>query len=174
MVVIVVLGLFGDADQQCCDLPLLADVVHPSDRGLAYGIVDMVQCFFGFLATVIVGVLSEDVFGFVHNDDRPIKTWNRGTRSVNTHALGNALLVVNLVAMMGSLVLYIVTIFTYPRDAAWMARRIGRDGGGGGGNGDGMGFPVRKSRGQQVSREVEETDARSTNKQNDALEPLLG
>ena len=49
-------------------------------RGLAYGIVDMVQCFFAFLATVIVGLLTENIFGFIHDDTHPIKEWDIGTR----------------------------------------------------------------------------------------------
>ena len=53
--ILIVLGLFGDADQQCCDLPILADVVPSNIRGFAYSLVDMVNCFFGFLATVFVG-----------------------------------------------------------------------------------------------------------------------
>ena len=55
VVIIIGLGLFGDADQQCCDLPMLADVVPSRMRGYAYSLIDMVQCFFAFLATVVVG-----------------------------------------------------------------------------------------------------------------------
>jgi hypothetical protein len=120
--IIVVMGLFGDADQQCCDLPLLADVVPENIRGFAYSLIDMVQCFFAFLATVFVGILAEDTFGFIHSKQRPIKDWDVGTRSVNTKALGNALCVVNLFAMSGSLILYVLMFFTYEKDALNMRR----------------------------------------------------
>jgi hypothetical protein len=39
-------------------------VVPTKMRGFAYSLVDMVQCFFAFLATIIVGLLSEKSFGF--------------------------------------------------------------------------------------------------------------
>ncbi len=127
LVIVSILGLFGDADQQCCDLPLLGDIVHPSRRGLAYGIVDMVQCFFAFLATVVVGLLTEDVFGFVHDETHPIKDWDVGTRERNVKALGTSLLVVNLGAMGGSLVLYSLMFLTYERDASRLRRQLDRE-----------------------------------------------
>jgi MFS family permease len=127
LVIVSVLGLVGDADQQCCDLPLLGDIVHPSRRGLAYGIVDMVQCFFAFLATVVVGLLTEDVFGFVHDDTHPINEWDVGTRERNVKALGTALLVVNLAAMSGSLILYLLMLLTYERDAARLRQQLDRE-----------------------------------------------
>ena len=43
----------------------------------------MVQCFFAFLATVIVGLLTENIFGFIHDDTHPIKEWDIGTRERN-------------------------------------------------------------------------------------------
>ena len=57
-----------------CDLPLLADVVPTKMRGFAYSLVDMVQCFFAFLATIIVGLLSEKSFGFGTFRDSSVDT----------------------------------------------------------------------------------------------------
>ena len=92
------------------------------------------SCFFAFLATVFVGVLAEDTFGFIHDKKKPIKNWNPSTRATNTRALGSALLIVNMVAMSGSLVIYILMLFTYPLDAkAMAAAERGRRVGGGGG-----------------------------------------
>ena len=120
--ILIVLGLFGDADQQCCDLPILADVVPSNIRGFAYSLVDMVNCFFAFLATVFVGILAEDAFGFIHDKNKPIMGWSVNTRTVNTSALGTALLTVNLIAMVGSLILYVLMLYTYPKDLNEMKR----------------------------------------------------
>ena len=136
--VLIVLGLFGDADQQCCDLPILADIVPHHIRGFAYSLLDMVQCFFAFLATVFVGVLAEDTFGFVHDKNKPIKDWDPTTRAINTRALGSALLTVNMVAMIGSFIIYGLMLYTYPKDVKEMAimhdtmqrRRVEEDDGG--------------------------------------------
>jgi hypothetical protein len=87
----------------------------------------MVQCFFAFLATVVVGLLTEDVFGFVHDETHPIKDWDVGTRARNVKALGNSLLVVNLGALGGSLVLYSLMFLTYERDASRLRRQLDRE-----------------------------------------------
>lgn len=127
LVILAVLGFFGDADQQACDYPLIGDIVHPSRRGLAYGIADMVQCFFAFLSTVIVGLLTEDVFGFVHDNSHPVKDWDVGTRERNVKALGSALFVVNVSAVLGSLVLYILMLYTYEGDAARLRKELSKE-----------------------------------------------
>ena len=178
-----------------CDLPLLADVVPTKMRGFAYSLVDMVQCFFAFLATIIVGLLSEKSFGFgtfrdssidmihvcldvvrclfvvcpivcplfadiisscpsprflvsffivlrysVYDANRPINEWDADMRATNTKALGSALLTVNMFAMSGSFVLYVLLLFSYPGDAKWMkdqeSKKYEEDGGDGGGPGD--------------------------------------
>jgi hypothetical protein len=176
-------------------------------RGFAYSLVDMVQCFFAFLATIIVGLLSEKSFGFgtfhdssvdtihvclrccfclfvvcslfvrclpvvcplfdrrlltlsvsscssprflvsffivlrysVYDANRPINEWDADMRATNTKALGSALLTVNMFAMSGSFVLYVLLLFSYPGDAKWMkdqeSKKYEEDGGDGGGPGD--------------------------------------
>ena len=68
-----------------------------------------------------MGVLAEDTFGFVHDKKKPIKNWDPSTRAINTKALGSALLTVNMVAMIGSLIIYGLMLYTYPTDAKEMA-----------------------------------------------------
>ena len=48
--------------------------------------------------------------------------WSVNTRTVNTSALGTALLTVNLIAMVGSLILYVLMLYTYPIDLNEMKR----------------------------------------------------
>ena len=48
--------------------------------------------------------------------------WSVNTRTVNTGALGTALLTVNLIAMVGSLILYVLMLYTYPKDLNEMKR----------------------------------------------------
>ena len=48
--------------------------------------------------------------------------WSVNTRTVNTSALGTALLTVNLIAMVGSLILYVLMLYTYPKDLNEMKR----------------------------------------------------
>ena len=78
-------------------------------------------------ATVVVGLLTEDVFRFVHDETHPIKDWDVGTRERNVKALGNSLLVVNLGALGGSLVLYSLMFLTYERDASRLRRQLDRE-----------------------------------------------
>ena len=76
----------------------------------------------------------------MYDANRPINEWDADMRATNTKALGSALLTVNMFAMSGSFVLYVLLLFSYPGDAKWMkdqeSKKYEEDGGDGGGPGD--------------------------------------
>ena len=76
----------------------------------------------------------------VYDANRPINEWDADMRATNTKALGSALLTVNIFAMSGSFVLYVLLLFSYPGDAKWMkdqeSKKYEEDGGDGDGPGD--------------------------------------
>lgn len=85
----------------------------------------MTQTFWAFLATGMVGVVSE--YGFHFNagvTHRPLETWSTEIRTENVRALGNGIMVVDVTALACSVLVYAGVVGTYPRDRCAPRRRL--------------------------------------------------